>query len=452
MAQRPHLAAPLLLAVAILLILYVSLYPFRFEPDGPSMLAAVELLTWARASRSDMLNNVLLYMPLGFCVALIVEPRFGRAAAMGAALIAGAALSLSMELLQASIAPRVPSLTDLTLNAVGALAGTLGGSAWHAFGSRIAPQGAPVNRARAVAVLIVALWLVMRLWPLLPDASLGQLKRAVRPLFTPHIRFAETAGYLIGWLIVSEAVFHLVRRQRAVDVLLVIIAVVLVGRTFVAGSMLTVDLIAALVLLLPSLLLISRLGERPRAALLAALLVTWLAWPAVVALTGGGGRYEFAWPELPELLTGRPSLPLLAGKAFSYLALGWLLAGAGLLPHVAAGITMLLALLFLALSLGTASAPAGWAISPWRSAPRSSWRGGCRGNSCRQRGRRRAGSPLPAQSASPAALPSISRRTSGSGGPPYESSVSWNSFHAARPPCVATQSSRSLRIISLPRV
>ena len=204
MAQRPHLAAPLLLAVAVLLILYVSLYPFRFEPDGPSMLAAVELLTWARASRGDMLNNVLLYMPLGFCVALIVEPRFGRAAAMGAALIAGAALSLSMELLQASIAPRVPSLTDLTLNAVGALAGTLGGSAWHAFGSRIAPQGAPVNRARAVAVLIVALWLVMRLWPLLPDASLGQLKRAVRPLFTPHIRFAETAGYLIGWLISSS--------------------------------------------------------------------------------------------------------------------------------------------------------------------------------------------------------------------------------------------------------
>ena len=135
---------------------------------------------------------------------------------------------------------------------------------------------------------------------------------------------------------------------------------VLVGRTFVAGSMLTVDLIAALVLLLPSLLLISRLGERPRAALLAALLVTWLAWPAAVALTGGGGRYEFAWPAFPDFLTGRPSVPLLAGKAFSYLALGWLLAGAGLLPHVAAGITMLLALLFLALSLGTASAPAGW--------------------------------------------------------------------------------------------
>jgi VanZ family protein len=361
MANRPHLAAPLLLAVAVLLILYVSLYPFRLEPDGPSMLSAVELLTWARASRSDMLNNLLLYMPLGFCLALIIEPRLGRPVAMIAALLAGAVLSLSMELLQASIPPRVPSLTDLSLNAAGALAGTLGGSTWHAFGARLTPQGAPLSRARAVAALIVALWLVMRLWPLVPDASLGQLKRAVRPLFTPHVRFAETAAYLIGWLIVAEAVFHLVRRQRAVDVLLVIIAVVLVGRTFVAGSKLTVDLIAALVLLLPCLLLINRLGARPRAALLAALLVAWLAWPEAMALTGGAGRRDFGWPEFPDFLAGRPSVPLIAGKAFSYLALGWLLAGAGLLPHVAAGITMLLALVLVAFSLGRPGIDAGWA-------------------------------------------------------------------------------------------
>ena len=148
-----------------------------------------------------------------------------------------------------------------TLNVVGAFAGALVGSTWHAAGSRLAPQAVPVSRARAVAALIIALWLILRLWPLLPDASLGQLKRAVRPLFTPHLRPAVTAAYLIGWLVVAEAVFHLVRRQRAVDVLLVIIAVVLVGRTFVAGSALTADLIAALVLLLPSLVLINRLGS-----------------------------------------------------------------------------------------------------------------------------------------------------------------------------------------------
>jgi glycopeptide antibiotics resistance protein len=361
MARRQHLAAPLLLSVIVLLILYVSLYPFRFAPDGPSMLAAFELLTWARASRADMLNNVLLYMPLGFCLTLIVEPRRGRTAALVAAAVLGAVLSMSMELLQASIAPRVPSLTDLSLNCVGAIAGALGGSTWHAIGSRLAPQAAPLNRARAVAGLIVVLWIVTRLWPMLPDASLGQLKRAVRPLFTLHLRPDATAAYLIGWLIVAEAVFHLVRRQRAVDVLLVVIAVVLVGRTFVADSHLSVDLIAALVLLLPSLVLINRLGERPRAALLAVLLTGWLAWPAARSLAGGAAEYAFSWPGLPEFLAGRPSVPLLASKAFSYLALGWLLAGAGLLPHVAAGITMLFALVLLALSLGLPGAAGGWA-------------------------------------------------------------------------------------------
>ena len=362
MAQRPHLAAPLLLAVAVLLILYVSLYPFRFETGGPSMLAALELLTWARASRGDMLNNVLLYAPLGFCLALIVEPRLGRIAALAAAVILGAVLSLAMELLQASIAPRVPSLTDLTLNIGGALAGAFAGSTWHAFGARMAPQGAPVNRSRAVAAAIVTLWIVMQLWPLLPDASLGQLKRAVRPLFTPQIQVAETAAYLIGWLVVAQAVLHLVRRQRALDVLLIIIAAVLVGRTFVAGSYLSADLLAALLLLLPSLVLINRFGERTRSAVLAAGLAAWLVWPALASLIGNLRGFAFDWPAFPDFLTRRPPpLPQLAGKAFSYLSLGWLLAGAGLLPHVAAGLTVLVAVLLCALSLGIPGTAPGWA-------------------------------------------------------------------------------------------
>src|SRR5512134_2003381 len=195
MATRPHLTAPLLLAVAVALILYVSLYPFRLDTGGPTALQALGLLTWARASRTDMLNNVLLYVPLGFCVALIVEPRWGRVAALAVATLAGAVLSLTMELVQASIAPRVPSLTDLTLNTAGTAVGALAGSAWHAFGTRMTPNRPPVNRSRAVAAGIVLLWILMRLWPLTPDASLRQLKSAVRPLMSPSFDAAEIAAY-----------------------------------------------------------------------------------------------------------------------------------------------------------------------------------------------------------------------------------------------------------------
>jgi glycopeptide antibiotics resistance protein len=128
MASRSHFAAPLLLAVVVALIVYVSLYPFRFAADGPSMIDALDQLAWARAGRSEMLNNVLLYLPFGFCVALLVEPRFGRTAGLLMAVVAGALLSVSMELLQASVPMRVTSLKDLSLNSVGALAGAVLGS------------------------------------------------------------------------------------------------------------------------------------------------------------------------------------------------------------------------------------------------------------------------------------------------------------------------------------
>jgi glycopeptide antibiotics resistance protein len=150
-AARTHFAAPLLLGVVIALILYVSLYPFEFAPNRPSWTVALHSMSWARASRSDMFNNVLLYMPLGFCLVLLLEPRAVRVISLVVSTVAGSALSLTMELSQASIESRVPSLTDLTLNTVGTLAGAVAGSAWNVFGSRIVPQGNPRSHSRAVA-------------------------------------------------------------------------------------------------------------------------------------------------------------------------------------------------------------------------------------------------------------------------------------------------------------
>ncbi len=60
------------------------------------------------------------------------------------------------------------------------------------------------------------------------------------------------------------------------------------------------------------------------------------------------------------LLRNVPPPPLLANKSFSYLALGWLLTGAGIVPHVAAGMTVLFVLLLTMLQLGVSSPAYGW--------------------------------------------------------------------------------------------
>ena len=359
--RSTHFAAPLLLAVVTGLIVYVSLYPFRFVPDGPALADALRSLSWARAGRGDMFNNVLLYVPFGFCVALVIEPRWGRVTGIVVGTLLGVLLSLGLELLQASVAIRVSSLRDLSLNATGSLIGTVLGTAFHALGSRVSPQGTPRSRSAFVAMSILVLWLLERLWPLLPDPGLGQLKRAVRPLLTPQIDWMSLAGFLVGWLVVTQVVFSLVRRQRAMDVLLIVIATVLVGRTFVAGSTLEVAEIAAIALLLPLLVPFSRLDDGTRSTIVAVLLGVWLAWTSVRLLFDGSVAVSAGMPELREvLLRNVPPPPLLANKSFSYLSLGWLLAGAGIVPYVAAGMTILFVLLLTMLQLGVSSPDYGW--------------------------------------------------------------------------------------------
>jgi len=361
MASRSHFAAPLLLAVVVALIVYVSLYPFRFAADGPSMVEALGHLAWARAGRREMLNNVLLYLPFGFCVALLVEPRFGRTAGLVAAVVGGALLSLAMELLQASVDVRVSSLKDLSLNSLGALAGAVMGSTWHALGARMTPQSTPPGRSRAVVVTMLALWFLARLWPLVPDIGLRQLKSAVRPLFQPTIDPAELATFFLGWLIVAQAVFHLTRRQRAVDAFLIVIAIVLVGRTITAGNTLVTAELAAIAALLPVLVLLSRLADRTRAMIIAAALGSWLAWTALQPALLHGGAAAVDMPALGEFFARNPPAPAhLAVKGFSYVALAWLLAVAGLVPHVASGVMFLFVMLLGMLQLGAAAPAFGW--------------------------------------------------------------------------------------------
>ena len=382
MASRSHFAAPLLLAVMTGLIVYVSLFPFQFVEQGPSFGEALRAMSWARAGRNDMFNNVLLYVPFGFCVALVVEPRLGRVAGVATAMLLGAVLSVCMEVEQASIVQRVSSLRDLTLNVGGTLLGAVLGTVFNAFGNRISPQGSTGNRSGFVAMSILVLWIIERLWPLLPDPGLRQLKRAVQPLLSPQLEWMALAGFFVGWLVVAQAIFSLVKRQRAVDAFLIVIAIVLVGRAFVAGSALDIAEIAALALLLPVLVLLSRLEDGLRSTLVAMLLGIWLAWGSVRPLLhGASAGVVSTLPELRDvLLRNVPPPPLLANKSFSYLSLSWLLVGAGIVPHVAAGITILFVALLTILQIGAAVPPyswvdvllaglAGWIVARWM--PRS---------------------------------------------------------------------------------
>jgi len=136
---------------------------------------------------------------------------------------------------------------------------------------------------------------------------------------------------------------------------------VLVGRTIFDGHTLVAAELAAIALLLPVLVLLSRLQDGTRSMLVATVLGTWLAWTALAPALGHAGPVDADLPALAEFISRNPPPPAdLAAKGFGYLALAWLLAGAGLVPHVAAGVTVLFVLMLCMLQLGLAAPVYSW--------------------------------------------------------------------------------------------
>src|SRR2546427_1417337 len=104
------------------MIVYASLEPFGAWmaplPDTPFFLFA----PWPRFTRSDLVINVLAYVPFGFFVALIGIDR-RPSARFATAVGVGVLLSFSVESMQMDIPTRGASIVDLMSNAAGAAGG-----------------------------------------------------------------------------------------------------------------------------------------------------------------------------------------------------------------------------------------------------------------------------------------------------------------------------------------
>jgi VanZ family protein len=273
MRRRSNTLILALLFCILALIVYGSLYPFNFTPALVSggLRGAFHELRWARAGRGDLILNVLLYLPLGFCLVLAFGTKLNRVVAVLAATLLGATLSLSIEVAQSILPTRVPSLFDLSLNAAGSLLGATCGLAWIGFKRlmRLPTRTEAIFRDPQ-AMLVMGLWFAWRLAPFIPELDLAKLKAALRPLFSPHLHALMVCTYLVCWLAVNQLIASLVSRAHRLEALLATIAIVLVSRLLLARATFVPDELLALLLLLPLVLLTHRLTPQPRRALLTA--------------------------------------------------------------------------------------------------------------------------------------------------------------------------------------
>lgn len=334
-AARTRSIIPWLLAVIVALIAYGSLYPFNFKPDSiqGGVFEALRQLSWQRAGRGDRISNVLLYLPLGFCLFLWLDMRFQRGPAMMLATGLGTLLSLALEVAQVYVSSRVPSLMDVVLNASGTLLGTTAGVAWISLGRLMHLPSRMEKPARDPgAALLILLWLAWRFAPFVPQLDLGKLKSALRPLFDPHFDLVAAFIYLTCWLVVNQAIAALVSRPRRLEALLAVIAAVLIGRLIVANQTFVPSELLALLLLLPMVVFMHRLTPRPRRAVLVLAV-------ASVLIIDGLAPFDFApatkgfdlWPFMswlsagPVAAIGSIDWVQLFGKLFLFGALLWVI-------------------------------------------------------------------------------------------------------------------------------
>ena len=128
-----------LFAIYTALAVYASLTPFTCEPFAlDQMVASFSRLTYVPlglASRSDLVSNILLFVPFGFLAAGAAHAdRRSLGGSVAAALAVGAVgvmTSVAVELTQTFCPPRTPSFDDVVADTLGV---AMGISIWGAWG------------------------------------------------------------------------------------------------------------------------------------------------------------------------------------------------------------------------------------------------------------------------------------------------------------------------------
>jgi VanZ family protein len=321
-----------LLAAAVLLVAYGSLWPFEFAavPTGGWRLFAADRRLWT--SIGDVVGNVLLFVPMGALSVLVLDPARPRwALRLCGVLAADLAFALVLQLAQLWLPARNAALADVWWNGVGTLLGAglaLGGAL------RLARDGVPAHgHDRAPAVLLGA-WALMQLAPFVPRLDWQAIKDSLKPLLLqPSLHPLGVAQAAVGALVLGCVVAALVadpRRARRRTALL--LGAALLSRVFISGRGAYASEWLGAALGFGAWALLQRSSRLPALALGALLVVYTAASLAPFELRAVPA--PFHWVPFEAFLRGAMLINLwaLVQSLFLFGALLWLARCAGLPP------------------------------------------------------------------------------------------------------------------------
>ena len=157
----------ILLSGAIFVILYGSLFPFRFSV--PREAFELSLNGTAPVRAADAIGNIILFLPASFLAVLYARQKDQRITLWVCGLLF---FSIALQLAQIYVRFRVPSVTDVLFNAIGIAAGSLAATVFDRprLRSYFVEHQIPV-----FPFLLLIAFAINQLMPLLPSLSVRNL-------------------------------------------------------------------------------------------------------------------------------------------------------------------------------------------------------------------------------------------------------------------------------------
>jgi VanZ family protein len=243
-----------MLALTVLFMIYASLYPFEFDFSRFATLEQrdwMRSLSWRRPARTDLIANLLFYLPFGALVTVLTPQRWGVLLRALFVLGCGLLLSLLIEAAQVATRTRDPSITDVIMN--GSSAGLAAILALCARGLGLRPSLPELRAPRpdVVALLLIALWLTFHAVPFMPSPRFVFVFRAPLRMIDVHWSSAAFAGFFAGYLLLAAALRHLLRPTSFWPVFLLCAAGSILSRLLFRNHQLQLNECAGLLLALP---------------------------------------------------------------------------------------------------------------------------------------------------------------------------------------------------------
>ncbi|MDD2900214.1 MAG: VanZ family protein [Desulfuromonadaceae bacterium] len=178
------------LIISLLFIVYGSLFPLSdWRMPDQRFLGIWQQALHSHISRSDLLTNLLAYIPVGYFLSSVFSRRIGSIKRIALACCVGLLLSCSLELVQLFLPARTSSPMDVAFNTFSSVLGAL---AFNWFGSESVfgvlfgkwRQNHIYSGAAAdTGLLVFFLWGAAQLAPFVPSLDFGTVKNGIKPLW-----------------------------------------------------------------------------------------------------------------------------------------------------------------------------------------------------------------------------------------------------------------------------